>query len=144
MDWNDGRKLCQYLEVICFGIILDYENIDCNSFLENVILVLNIVEEKFGVRKVVMFEEFVSFDVDEFSIMVYMFQFCICEKFQSYVYIFKVDGVGIKRGVCGKIFEFFFYGCKDVGFDGVCIDVKGLSGEMIVFVEIYFEFDGFF
>lgn len=52
--------------------------------------------------------------------------------------------MGIKRGVCGKIFEFFFYGCKDVGFDGVCIDVKGLSGEMIVFVEIYFEFDGFF
>lgn len=56
--------------------------------------------------------------------------------------MFKVDGVGIKRGVCGKVFEFLFYGCKDVGFDGIWFDVRSLSGKFY-FVEIYIEFDGF-
>lgn len=52
------------------------------------------------------------------------------------MYIFKVDGNGIKWGVCGKIFEFFIYGCKDIGFDGVCVYIWGLDGEDFVLVEI--------
>lgn len=141
-DWNDGKKLCQYLEAICPGIIPDYENIDRNSPLENATLALNVAEEKFGVRKVVTPEELVSPDVDELSIMAYMLQFRTCEKLQSHAHIFKADGAGIKRGVRGKTSEFFLRGRKDVGFDGVRIDVRGPSGEMTVPVETQPEPDG--
>lgn len=72
MDWNDGKMLCCFLEVFCLGIIFDFENIDDKSFLENVIVVLNVVEDKLGVKKVLKLEEFISLDVDELSVMVYM------------------------------------------------------------------------
>lgn len=141
-DWNDGKKLLQFLEAQCPGIVPGYENIDRNSPLENAKLGLDIAEEKFGVRKVLTPEELVSPDVDELSVMAYMLQFRTADKLQSHAHIFKADGNGIKRGVRGKTSEFFIYGRKDIGFDGVRVHIRGPDGEDSVPVETQVEADG--
>lgn len=141
-DWNDGKKLLQFLEAQCPGIVPGYENIDRNSPLENAKLGLDIAEEKFGVRKVLTPEELVSPDVDELSVMAYMLQFRTADKLQSHAHIFKADGNGIKRGVRGKTSEFFIYGRKDIGFDGVRVHIRGPDGEDSMPVETQVEADG--
>lgn len=141
-DWNDGKKLLQFLEAQCPWIVPGYENIDRNSPLENAKLGLDIAEEKFGVRKVLTPEELVSPDVDELSVMAYMLQFRTADKLQSHAHIFKADGNGIKRGVRGKTSEFFIYGRKDIGFDGVRVHIRGPDGEDSVPVETQVEADG--
>lgn len=141
-DWNDGKTLCRFLEMQCPGIIPDLENIDNNSPLENAALALNLAEEKLGVKKVLTPEELVNPDVDELSIMAYMLQFRNAEKLQSQAHLFKADGAGIKRGVRGKPSEFSLYGRKDIGFDGIRIDVKGPSGSQSYPVETYTDSDG--
>lgn len=141
-DWNDGKTLCRFLEAQCPGIIPDFENIDHKSPLENATTALKVAEEKLGVKAVVTPEEMVNPDVDELSIMAYMLQFRNADKLQSQAHLFKAEGGGIKRGVRGKPSEFSVFARKDIGFDGIRIEVKGPSGDKSSPVETYTDSDG--
>lgn len=141
-DWNDGKTLCRFLEDQCPGIIPDFENIDHKSPLELATVALNAAEERLGVRKVLTPEELVSPDVDELSIMAYMLQFRNAEKLQSQAHLFKAEGPGVKRGVRGKPSEFSVFGRRDIGFDGIRVEVKSPSGDKPIPVETYTESDG--
>ena len=75
-DWNDGVALCTLVEHIKPGLCPNHASLDREQKFKNCSSGIKLVEEEFGVVKIIELDDLLDPNVDLRSVMTYISSFC--------------------------------------------------------------------